>query len=59
MVPDRQESALRVDGVALAAGEELALVYGVDGMFTGAGCTFPGLSIRQVIGRADMNAPKK
>ena len=55
-VPDRQEVPLRIDGVALAAGEKLALVYGVDGMFIGAGCTFPKL--RLVIGRADTNALK-
>lgn len=41
------------------AEEELTLVYDVDGMFTGAGCTCPKLSIRQVIGRADANAPKR
>jgi hypothetical protein len=56
-LPDRLDTAVRVEGITLASGEELALVYGIDGMFTGAGCTFPKLTIRQVVGHADVNAP--
>ena len=50
---------MHLAGVALALGEELTLVYSVDGMFTGAGCTFPKLRVRQVVGHADANAPMR
>lgn len=43
--------------VRLAAGQELVLVYGLDGMFTGAACAIRDLRVHAAVGGIDQNRP--
>ena len=43
----------------LAANEELVLIFGVDAMYTAAACQLNHFTVREIVGDADINAPKK